>query len=496
MLGGRLCAAREALFVMTPRSSAPAVAPWRPLAVVCVTLATSLVPRPAAAIQPLDAFLRRAATANPDNREARAGVEQRDAEARAALARLLPSVSLRGSYTRNQYEVITALGPGVDLVIQPGNQWDAALQLDVPLVDLSTRARIASARAGTEAAAAGHELTALEIQKQIARTYHGLLGAEALRQAAARSLDAARANEKTVLARKEGGVSTDLDAQRARANAARAEQDVADADLVATLGRRSLETLSGLTPEPGGEVAADDLHEEAPLSSWVEGAAESPSVRVSLAQSRAVDEGRRAARLAFLPTLSASAQERLTNATGFTGKNANYTLSLTASWRFDFGLAPSQKAQEAALEGALAREEKSRRGAADQVHEAWHRVRAGLARSRAARAQASAAEQASRLASERYAAGAATQLDVIQAQRDAFSARVGLAQADADLAAARALLRLSAGRPLASSPAPALPPSPATPSTSAAPPPAPTPTPPPAPPSTVPPPPAAPAKKP
>jgi outer membrane protein len=366
-------------------------------------------------------------------------------------------VSLRGSYTRNQYEVVTALGPGVELVIQPGNQWDATLQLDVPLVDLSTRARVAAARASTEAAAASHALTTQEIQKQIARSYYGLLGAEALRLSAARSLDAAQANEKTVLTRKEGGLGTDLDVQQARANTARAEQDVADADLVATLGRRTLETLSGLAPEPGGEVLADDLHEEAPLAAWVDGsAAESPSVRASLAQSRAVDESRRAARLALLPTLAASAQERLTNATGFTGKNASYTLGLTASWRFDFSLSPAQKAQEAALEGARAREEKSRRSTDDQIHEAWHRVRAGLARGRAARAQASAAEQASKLAAERYAAGATTQLDVIQAQRDAFSARVGLVQADADLAVARALLRLSAGRPLAPSPSPTL----------------------------------------
>jgi outer membrane protein len=461
MLGGRLCAARKALFVMNPRTSAPAVA-W---AALCAAAVVSLAPRPAAALQPLDSFLQRSTAANPDNREARAGVEQRDAEARAALGRLLPSLSVRGQYTRNQYEVITALGPGVDLVIQPANQWDAFLQLDVPLVDLPARARLAAARAGTEAAAASQAQTAQETRKQVARAYYALLGAEALRQSAARSLEAAQANEKIVAARREGGVSTDLDLQRARANTARAEQDVADTDLVAILGRRTLETLSGLAPEPGGEPLAGDGREEAPLASWMDGAAEAPAVRVSLAQSRAVDESRRAARLAYLPTLTATAQDRLTNATGFVGKTASYTLTLTAAWRFDFSLSPAQKAQEATLEGARAREEKSRRGADDQIHEAWHRVHAGLARGRAARAQAAAAEQASRLAAERYAAGATTQLEVIQAQRDAFSARVSLVQADADLAVARVLLRLSAGRPLDTSPpSPALPPAPAAPS--------------------------------
>jgi len=51
-------------------------------------------------------------------------------------------------------------------------------------------------------------------------------------------------------------------------------------------------------------------------------------------------------------------------------------------------------------------------------------------------------------ATERYANGAGTQLDLVQAQRDAFAAEVGRVQADADLTYARALLRLTSGVPL------------------------------------------------
>jgi outer membrane protein TolC len=53
---------------------------------------------------------------------------------------------------------------------------------------------------------------------------------------------------------------------------------------------------------------------------------------------------------------------------------------------------------------------------------------------------------AAELARDRYGVGAATQLDVIRAQEDAFRAEVTRIQADTDLAYARAALRASAGQ--------------------------------------------------
>ena len=53
-------------------------------------------------------------------------------------------------------------------------------------------------------------------------------------------------------------------------------------------------------------------------------------------------------------------------------------------------------------------------------------------------------------ARERYRAGTITQLDLLQAQRDAFNAEVSRIQSDADLVNARAQLRLSTGHSLLS----------------------------------------------
>jgi outer membrane protein TolC len=150
-----------------------------------------------------------------------------------------------------------------------------------------------------------------------------------------------------------------------------------------------------------------------------------------------------------LPSVSATAQERISNAASFAGQNANYTLSASVTWRFDFSLLSAITAQDAAVAAARAREEKTSRGAEDAVFDAWQRVHAGIAKSRAARAQAAAAAQAAKLAEDRYANGAATQLEVIEAQRDAFTAETMRVMADAGLGASRLLLRINAGRPAA-----------------------------------------------
>ncbi|HVZ37466.1 MAG TPA: TolC family protein, partial [Polyangiaceae bacterium] len=86
--------------------------------------------------------------------------------------------------------------------------------------------------------------------------------------------------------------------------------------------------------------------------------------------------------------------------------------------------------------------------ASDTLHEAWWTVHADIAKVRAAAARAGAARAALVSARERYEAGAGTQLDALQAVRDAANADVESIQATANLAADRALLRIAAGESL------------------------------------------------
>jgi len=118
---------------------------------------------------------------------------------------------------------------------------------------------------------------------------------------------------------------------------------------------------------------------------------------------------------------------------------------LGLTWRLDVKSVGQIRARQAGAAFAHVQEEGARASARDTVHEAWQRVRTGIIRSQAARAQVAQSRIAADAARERYAAGTGTQLDLIQARRDLGSAEASRIQADADLSFARVLLRLSAG---------------------------------------------------
>jgi outer membrane protein TolC len=204
--------------------------------------------------------------------------------------------------------------------------------------------------------------------------------------------------------------------------------------------------LSGLTPTPAEGFPADDLHPEAPIESWLTQSGQTPLAKAAKSAQLASEEARKAASSALYPTLAGSAQEHFANVGGFSGRTSFYTLQLVAQIRFDYATLANSRAQAAAAEASGIRSQRTSRTLQDATYEAYRRVETGMVKSRAARSQATAAARASSLSSERYAAGVATQLDVTQAQRDAFLADASRILADSDLAASRAQLRLSVGQ--------------------------------------------------
>ncbi|MFZ5892944.1 MAG: TolC family protein [Myxococcota bacterium] len=412
-----------------------------PLGAALALAATVSTARSAHATQPLEAFIERANTQSFEARESGALVGQREAEADAALGGLLPTASARGVYTRNQYEA--SFG---GRYLQRKNQFDGYLQLDVPLVNISNYHRYKAGKALAEATAEQRAATRLDVGRNVTRAYFNFLGASALVRSAELSVKATEDNLRVVQARRDAGAATDLDRERALANVERARQDVADAELSRDLAARQLETLSGLTPTPAESFPVDDLHEEAPMQTWLSQSEQTPAAKAARSAQIAAEHSRKAASTALYPTLSGTATERFTNASGFT-PSPIYTFQLVAQIRFDYATLATSRAQAFAAEASGIRSERTTRSLQDATFEAYRRVQTNIVKCRAARSQAAAAARASALSSERYAAGVATQLDVTQAQRDAFLADASRIMADADLAAARAQLRLSVAQP-------------------------------------------------
>lgn len=409
---------------------------------------------PAAALQPLDAFLRAARSGSADVAEARAAARQAGAESGVALGRALPRLSLRGSYTRNELESVFPLPGGGEVTVTPREQWDGSAALDVPLVDLASFARVSAARSAARAAAARRDATDLRVEAQVAQDYHQLVANLALAAAARRALEVAEAGLRIAEQKHQAGAGALLEVDRARAEVERDRQQIAATDLRVALLARALQSATGLAPEVGGEVAlADDLHEEPPLEAFQVPDAQLPSLAAATQARLASERAARAQRLTLVPSLSASFTERVSDFEGLTGRDAYWQATAALTWSFDLGTLSAIRAQDAAADAARAREERARLAARDDLHRTWMSVRTSIARSRSARVEAEVSARAAQLAQDRYQAGTSSQLDLLQAQRDAFAAAAARIQADADVVNSRAQLRLAAGQSLAGRPA-------------------------------------------
>ncbi|HEX2832467.1 MAG TPA: TolC family protein [Thermoanaerobaculia bacterium] len=399
----------------------------------------------AQALQPLAQFFAAARNANTDARRAALTTVRREADALAARGELLPSLAVNGTYTRNQYASSLSTPAGT-VDVQPETAIDGSAQFSVPLLDLSTLSKARAANAEVSVAKLSEQEMLLEVDRQIARSYFELIGAEALRRSACVSLDAAEQSLATAEIRRDAGSATDLDVARAAVEVERAKGNIAAEALAIALARRSLQTLSCLVPEENvPELEADDLRDELPLAGWEERVSTLPSVLVAAESTRAREHEASAARFALAPKVGMTVSQNVTNPAGLVGHSGYFTGLVTLSWRFDVPARARIRSQDAAVAVARVEQEAAANRARDDVHEAWQRVFNGIVTSRVARSQTAAAQLAAKTARERYEAGAGTQLELIQAQRDLSSTEASRIQADANLALARTLLRLAVG---------------------------------------------------
>jgi outer membrane protein TolC len=417
------------------------------------TLAAALA-APASALQPLGDFLQAARSGSADAAEARAAARQAGAEAGAALGRALPRLSLQGAYTRNQYRSAFPLPGGASVTITPLQQWDGTAALQVPLVDLASFARISASRTGARAAASQERATALRVEAEVAQDYYQLVANTALAAAARRALEVAEAGLRIADAKHQAGTGALIEVDRARAEVERDRQQIAATDLQVALIARALQSATGLAPEPvGAEPAlADDLHPEPPLERFQRPDVELPALDAAILARVAQEQQARAQRFTLLPSLAGNLVERTSDFKGLAGHETYWQATATLSWTFDLTTLATIRSQDAAADAARAREQRARLAVRDDIHRAWMSVGTSIARSRSARVAAEVSDRAERLAQDRYEAGTASQLDLLQAQRDAFSAAAARIQADADVVNSRAQLRLAAGQSLAGRP--------------------------------------------
>jgi outer membrane protein TolC len=427
-----------------------------PVLPIGIALGVVALARPAHALQSLEVFAESAKNKSFSAREADATIAQKKADATTSDSKLLPTVTATGSYTHNQYASIATLPTGANTsitkTIVASDQLNANLTLSVPLIDVGAWERIRASNRSIDSPIVRRESTGLEAEKQVARDYYQLVANEALIASAKEIEHVSEENEKIVKAHFDAGTgANDADVARARSETLRDMQTVTEAEYQSAVARRTLQTDSGLAPEAGVASLSEDLLEEAPLEKWaarVEGLA---SVRAANLDVLALESSATATRNQWFPTVAMFATEAFTNAPGF-GTSPSYSFGLTANWRFDWGNTSQERSANAAKEIAAISAEQTHTQANDDLFSAHLRVHSQIEKARAAQAGLEASEATARITRERWKAGKATLFDTIQADRDVLSAATSKISAFADLALARALLRLTAGLAIGGSP--------------------------------------------
>jgi len=419
-----------------------------------VTVVVSLVAAQALA-QPktLEDFLSAADERNVDRRISLEQRQKAEADFRAAWTALLPTLTASASWTHNQYEASAnfpnpATGMVTKLVIVPGDQLDGVLRFDLPLIDTGRWFRALAANTSQESAAEREQLTRDLVKRQVVGSYYGYAAALAVRESAKKSVAVAEAQQKLIDIRAQAGAATELEQMRAKAELARNRQTLADVESLVATTRRTLHTVSFLEPPPQADLPVDSLQPEAPVATFEERIENLPAVKVADLDADAAGKVATASKLALVPIVSGQFTERFTNATGFQNQSALYNAGIGLTWRLDAPTIMNMSSQASVEATARLAAEKARLTARDAIFQDWNRLEAARQKADLVQAQVAAAQRASQVAKDRYAVGAATQVDVIQAERDLFGAEVAQIQARTELATARASLRLSAGLPI------------------------------------------------
>ena len=403
---------------------------------------------PAAGVpQPVsfDDAIRRATTKNPSVMVAAANILQAQALLRQARAVTLPEVDVTGTNTT----LDGSRGIG-NQVFTPQNTFTAALSISMPLLAPAQWARRVQALDAQHVAEASADEVKRQVAVATAQAYLSVIGARRVVESQVRARDTARAFYDYADNRLRAGAGSKL-------TALQAQQTLSTDDALVEQSRLTLYRAQ----EALGVLVADD----APLDALDEPAFEIPEETSVVSSTDQAIQHRTDIRLANLQISAArrivsdSWKDWLPSVTGLFQPAFQHPGSIVApagSWRalvqfgvpvFDAGNRSGVKQQreallkqnEALLTGQL-------REAKVEIRRSYESVRRGeriLDNSRAAAAQAA---QVLEITEVSFRAGAATNLDVIDAQRRSRDADTAVAVAEDAVRQSRLDLLTALGR--------------------------------------------------
>lgn len=449
----------------TSQTSPTTSPPASPTAAAPVAPAATPADKAEASVRTLtfDEALRIGEKENRDLQAARVRLKGAYSDVTKAFGNLLPTLSAQGKVTINEPEIVINFADAFKALIPPGAmlpamepttivkrvQLDAVIAANIPILTLSAFPAYQAVKVNFKAQERQLVVTAIQILTSVATSFYAAAGNDEVVVARRHAIEVAQKTVDNAKVRLSAGVVNKVEVTRAELALIQAQQRLREAEDSRAAAYRTLASLLNLPPgplkvvppgEPKTEFAGDENLVNTALSQRPEIANLELIGQSSRLQARAH-------LLRWVPNLSGFANIRLTNASGFGGRNDYYAVGVQLDWMIFDGLQrdASRMAANAAREDAELRAAQLRRTISDETINA----RQGVATRKQGLITAERSVQMARetldLVRIQYSAGTATQLDLLAAQDQLIQAEVGLAQARFDLSLAVLNLRKAMG---------------------------------------------------
>jgi outer membrane protein len=345
---------------------------------------------------------------------------------------------------------------------QTTGTFTTVLTLDYTIFDFGRRLDVVSInRSNLLAANFLFNDTHRTIVFQVMQAYYRLLDTKGLEDAAEANLKNAQTVEQAAEARLKVGLATLPDVLEARSAAAQADYDLQAAIGAVDIAHGNLATALGVSPTSQLQVTSiQNLTIPQELEDTVEASidralAQRPDLMQRVMQVRAAESEIKAARTAYLPTLSISGNGGLDRTYGkqtgtpgdFSANQNLWDARLSLSWTLFDGLARENRLAQAKADRkqAAAAVDAIRDQVENEVWSAYSTAKTALRQQRAAAALLAASTESYNAALKSYTFGLRSQIDVVSAQRALAEARTVDVSARTQLLTGMAALAFQTG---------------------------------------------------
>jgi outer membrane protein TolC len=395
---------------------------------------------------------------NPDTRVAWENAKARAADLGVSKASLYPTLAAMALAESNRTNIFFT----PDWIRQTTGTFSPTLALDYVIFDFGRRLQeVAVSRSNLLAANFLFNDTHRKIIFQVMEAYYRVLNSKGQEDAQEANLKNAQTVQDAAEARLHEGLATLPDVLEARSAAAQADYDLQAAIGATEIAHGDLATALGISPTSGFQVeSVQDLTIPQDLPDTVEKSidralAQRPDLMQQVEQLRAAGAEIKAARTAYLPTLSFEGYGGLARSNGqqnqgpsvYSTNQETWDARLSLTWNLFDGFARENRLAraKAVQKQAAAAVDAIRDQVENQVWSAYSTARTALRQQKAAAALLAAATESYDAALQSYKYGVRTQIDVVSAQRTLAEARTADVSARTQLLTGMAALAFQTG---------------------------------------------------